>query len=424
MLKATFGQIKNKSPFLFSFIFTKGIVFLTPLLLADLLTKEDFGKLEYALAGLGFVLNALINLGVPGGYPYFQLREKAVEVANGFNLHLIWLGFLFLANQLAYFLFGLGIELYMSFNVAYIIANQLFYSTILKTNEKPIKAIFFDSGIYILLLLLYLTFYWDLTGTSISTINLVLLGYASLYFIQGIRKFLLGDRKEITAQYRRILKYSINVMLGSFLIFLLTASGRILVEYFFGYEEVAGYAFYFRISAVAVMIYQMISILYYRKLYTSNPTKLDNYFSLFFLSMGFLSVALFFVAPYILEVFSAFFNQTYLEYKGIYFLLSFQMVMWIATALNSSIVDRENLAKMNNYWFLGLIIISMALLFFLQETLDMILLIFVHMTVIFIAALIQYRSLNTKGISFKKSIFALSFLYMVVAVCFFTGLLQ
>ena len=423
-MKTTIGFIRSKAPFFFSFFLTKGIVFLTPLLLADILIHEDFGKLEYALAGLGFVLNALINLGVPGGYPYFLLKEKSVKVSNGFNMHLLWLSLMFFGNQIAYFLLGFGLELYMSFNVAFIIANQVFYSTRLKTNEKPIKAIFFDSGIYLLLLLLYLIFYWDLSAVSISTINLFLLGYASFYFILGIRKFLLGDKTEIIIQYRRILKYSISVMLGSFLIFLLTASGRILVEFFFTFEDVAGYAFYFRISAVAVMIYQMISILYYKKLYTYVPAKLDSFFSLFFLAMGMLSVALFFVAPYILELFSEFFNHTYAQYKGIYFLLSFQMVMWIATALNSSIVDRENLARKNNIWFLGLILISLGVLFLLQKKLDMILLVFVHMTVIFVAALIQYRSLNTKGIIFKKSIFALSFLYLAAAICFFTGILQ
>jgi hypothetical protein len=63
---------------LFSVVFTiaKASVYFVPLLLADVLTSYDFGVLEYALAGLGFVINALINLGVPGAYPFFLLKKK------------------------------------------------------------------------------------------------------------------------------------------------------------------------------------------------------------------------------------------------------------------------------------------------------------------------------------------------------------
>ncbi|WP_445386340.1 lipopolysaccharide biosynthesis protein [Robiginitalea sp. IMCC44478] len=415
-------HIASRIPFILSFLFTKGIVFFTPLLLADLLDQEVFGKLEYALAGLGFVLNAFINLGVPGGYPYFLLREKGVEVRKGFALHLVWLASLFFCNQLAFFVFGLQAEWYMSFNVAFIIANQVFYSTRLKSHERSTMAIYFDSGIYLLLLVLFLLFYFQLLPVSLETINYVLLGYASVYMVAGLRSFIYTNKQAIFSQYRRILKYSLNVMLGTFLIFLLTASGRILVEYFFSYEEVGVYAYYFRISAVSVMVYQMVAILYFRKLYTFPPKLLDRYYSWFFIMMGVLSLSVFYIAPYILNEFSVFFSNTYQDYKDVYFLLCFQMVMWIATALNSSIIDRENLAKKNNLWFLLLIIAGLIVLFFLKGSLTTFLLVFVHMSVIFLAALIQYRTLKTKGILFKKSILALTTLYAIAAIWFFSVL--
>ena len=63
--------MKKNVFFLFSFFIAKGITFLAPILLADILTKNDFGMLEYALAGVGMLLNSIISLGVPGAYPYF-----------------------------------------------------------------------------------------------------------------------------------------------------------------------------------------------------------------------------------------------------------------------------------------------------------------------------------------------------------------
>lgn len=414
--------LKEKLPFLLSFLFCKGMVFLVPLLMAEILSAKNFGTLEYALAGMGFVLNALINLGVAGGYPYFVLRQKETNIINGFAIHFLWLGLLFVINQIAFLFFNLSVAGYMVLNVSFIIANQVFFSTELKSHEKPIKAIFFDSGMYLVLFIVYLLFRLEYLQTSVDYISLFLLIYASVYFVNGIRLFIKADKANILSHYGKILKYSINIMLGSFLIFLFTASGRILVEYFFGYEEVAGYGYYFRISAVSIMIFQMVSILYFKQIYTYAPERLDRYYSIFFVAMSALSVMLFFISPLILGLVSQFFLDTFNKYRGVYFLLSFQMIMWIATALNSNIIDRENLAKKNNLWFSGLVVISITILFCFQNIISLDYLVLTHFTIIFLAALIQYRSLYCRKIYFKRSIFVLVFLYLIALTGFLTGI--
>ena len=74
------SQIKKHSLFASVFALAKATVYFVPLLLADVLSRTDFGILEYALAGLGMIVNTVINLGVPGAYPYFILREKRLEL--------------------------------------------------------------------------------------------------------------------------------------------------------------------------------------------------------------------------------------------------------------------------------------------------------------------------------------------------------
>ena len=74
-MSSIFQFIKGKIWFFLSFVISKGVVFLAPLLVAELLSKEDFGILEYALAGLGMVLNTIVNAGVPAAYPYFKLKD-------------------------------------------------------------------------------------------------------------------------------------------------------------------------------------------------------------------------------------------------------------------------------------------------------------------------------------------------------------
>ena len=161
------------------------------------------------------------------------------------------------------------------------------------------------------------------------------------------------------------------------------------------------------------MIYQMISIVFFKKIYTLDPKILDKYYSLFFVGIAILSFIIFTISPFILNPLSSFFKDNYIKNKEVYFLLSSQMVMWIATALNSSIIDRENLAKKNNAFFLSLIVMSCGSLLFLKDILSLELLVLIHYSIIFIACLIQYFTLSRKSIYFKKSITVLVISYLV-----------
>lgn len=405
--------------FALSFIFTKGTVYFVPLLLADILSTNDYGVLEYALAGLGFVITALLNMGIPSGYPYFILRLKDKGVLNGFKLHPIWLISLFIINQIVYYIFNFKIELYLAFNIAYIIATQELYSIKLKSQEKPSKAIFLDSGVYIVLLAMLILYKLQLFKITVSSISIFIFLYALVYVLVGVYGFFESQKDRIIKNYKKILGYSINVMIGTFLIFLITYSGRILAEYYFGFEEVAVYSFYFRLAAIVVMIYQMVNIMFFKKIYTVDPKILDNYYSIFFASIFLLSYSFYFISPYLMDRLSMFFTETYNENKGLYFLLSGQMVMWIASALNSNIVDRENLAKYNNFRFIGLLLIGLGCLHALNKTLNLELMVYIHYTVISLACFIQYYSLKQKNIKFKKSFTILATSYISVSLYYF-----
>ncbi len=418
-MKSVVSLIQRYFLFSLSFVFTKGTVYFVPLLLADILSTNDYGVLEYALAGLGFVLNALINLGIPSGYPYFVLKLSNNSVLNGFKLHPLWLLLLLVINQLAYLIFNFSIELYLAFNVAYIIASQELYSIQLKSHEKPTRAIFLDSGVYIVLLLLIGLQQLNVLSINIVTISNFILLYASFYAVKGIYDYIKCSKAHNVENYKTILKYSFNIMIATFLIFLITSSGRILAEYFFGYDEVAIYGFYFRLAAIVVMVYQMVNIIFFKKIYTVNPEVLDKYYSLFFVFIIVGAFLIFVISPYIMTGLSGFFKGTYEVYKPVYFLLSAQMVMWIATALNSNIIDRENLAKANNVRFFVLILLGIMAMIVFKNQLTLQLMVFIHYSIIFMACLIQYYSLNKKSIRFKKAAFVLSISYLFTTCYYF-----
>lgn len=395
------------------FALAKGVVYFTPLLLADHLSKIDFGILEYALAGLGMLVNTVINLGVPASYPYFILKRKNTFLENAFSLHPVVLVIPFLVNQILFFLFGLNTSFYLAFNVSYIIANQLFYSTQLKSHERPIPAVLLDSGIYIVLLCSVLFLGFGNTHIDISLINFVVFFYALVYVFFAIHKLIKAEKKYIFKKYYKILKFGFHLLISTFIIFLITTSGRILVELFFDFELVGVYAFYFRLSAIVVMIHQIINITFFKKIYTLDPRVLDKYFNLFFIFIFILSICCFSIAPFVLKYFSEYFIQTFGSNKDVYFLLSAQMVMWIGTALNSNIINRENLAANNNLYLGGALVLAIILLFSVRSHLTLSLLTCIHFSLIFLTCVLQYISMYKKNIYFKKSLISLSFIYIL-----------
>jgi O-antigen/teichoic acid export membrane protein len=406
---------------IFGIVFTiaKATVYFVPLLLADVLSSEDFGILEYALAGLGMVVNTLINLGVPGAYPYFLLREKKEYLKPAFKLHAIILLIPFIINQVLYFGFNLNINFYLAFNISFIIANQVFYSTQLKSYEKSTYAVILDSGIYLILLLFFVLSKLGYVNLSIDSITLFVFIYSLIYAGYGIYNYFKFRKDIVLNHYKEIIRFSVHLLIATFLIFLITTSGRILVEFFFDFKTVGVYAFYFRLAAIVVMIHQVINIAFFKKIYTFEPKVLDKYYYLFFIFIFVISILVFYVSPYIVSHFSTYFNETYSNNKAVYFLLSAQMVMWIASALNSNIIDRENLAKRNNIKFLILVIISTLGIYLLKDTLTLSLLTYCHFTTIFLACLIQYYSLYKKRINFTKSTIVLTLIYLVSSSFYF-----
>ena len=409
--------MKKNIIFFIIFSFAKGIVFLVPLFLADLLTKNDFGILEYALAGVGMLLNAIINFGVPGAYPYFILKKKNTEIKEGFSLHPLWLSFYFILNQIIYFTTDFyDIAIYMAINISFIVANQLFYSIKLKSNEKIHSAVFLDAGLYVLLGLFVLGFFLDLLILSIKNISLGIFIYGLLYIVVALVNFIKVKKDEIFSKYKKIVRFSIHLLISSIFLFLLTVSGRVLAKNFFGYEEAGIYGFYYRLAAITVMIYQVASIRYFKELYTINLKKLDNYFSLFFIFIFTFSLTVYLISPYVVPYFSQYYVDTIKENNILFFIIFSQMTMWIGTALNSSIIDREGLAKKSNIYFFGLFILSILIIFILKPLITLELMSFGIYSLFFVTNMVQYFTLYKKKIIFKRSSLILICIYSISCI--------
>lgn len=304
----------------------------------------------------------------------------------------------------------------MAINISFIVANQLFYSIQLKSHERIHYAALLDAGIYFLLGFYFIAYFLDILSLSIEHISTGIFLYALMYALFSLIQFIRFYEVNSFKNYKHILNFSIHLLISSVFLFALTVSGRVLAKHFFGYDEAGLYGFYFRLAAIVVMIYQVISIRYFKDLYTIDLKILDLWFSRFYLFIFGLSILGYFIAPYLVPYFSEYFINTFDDHKVLFLIIFSQMTMWIATALNSSIVDREGLAKICNRYFFLIFIGFMIVLVLVESEITLNLLSFIIYTVFFIAALVQYLTLYTKNIIFKRSGIILSCIYVISCV--------
>ena len=402
--------------FFLTFGIAKLCVFFGPLLLAGQLSIEDYGLVEYTLA-LGSVTAIFFNTGVSTSYPYFILRRKLNSFKPYFFVHFIFVFLIFFSIGILYFFNILDKKYFFGIMTGVVMANQIFVSTKQKSHERGTTAVLVESGVFILLTVVALLIIGNYFSDLIWFYRLIFVYYLVFVF-NAIKNFNeLAVSFETLNRYKKVLQYGFPILFSSIAIVLFTTSGRILVEWLLGVDKVGVYAFYFRLASVVIVVYQVVNVLYFKRIYTYPFHLIDKYFSLFFVAV--LAIGLFFYFILHLfeqEIFSFFsWEKQKEEHDFIRLLFVFQMVFWIGLALNENIIYRENLAKYASR-ILSLLVVAMILFFAVLKhfsEIDLLLLIFLHISFMFVALEVQFYILRRRlKESFKSSRLVIIILYL------------
>ncbi|EKF54427.1 hypothetical protein I215_12383 [Galbibacter marinus] len=394
--------MKNKIIYFFSFFISKASVFIAPLLLSQTMSSSDYGMIEYAIGGLGFLISSLIGFGIPASTGYFLLSEKDYESKEGYNLYLLFLILYLIVVQLLYFV--LPLEIYLSFVLSYILANQVFYSYIFKSETKNIYATFIEGGIYFVFLLLILVSRITEVNMNIGDFILPLLVYSGIYVIFGIKNNINLNFKTSLKQLLKIGKYSVHLLLSSFLVILLLNSGRFILEFFTeDYETIAIFGFYLRVSGISLVLFQMLFILYYREIYTRSYLYLDRIFAIFLYVILIYSIGSIYILPKVLINISSFFQETYVTNSSILIILTFFTFFWAVFNIFSNIFVREGLVKYFNYLLVFISLLYVVFLILMPQ-LNVIQFAVVQFIIGIVTVTAQQIILIKNGYIFKKSI--------------------
>ncbi|MEM6964287.1 MAG: hypothetical protein AAF573_05945 [Bacteroidota bacterium] len=347
----------------FSFVFflVKASAFGAALWLSNMISIAEFGLFEFALSG-GLIVAVLLNVGMQGAYPFFIIKADRADYRAVFFLHGLVLtgGFvtLIFINKMGGHWVPIKFSLLLLMGSVF--AMQALYSTILKSHEILIPAIFLDGGFFLSVNVYNGLLYSEVVDFSIEMLETGLMIYVSFLWVLYFREFIVIKKQFTLEKYRKALHFGKHLVLSAFLIILLTGGARIFIERFLAIEEVGYYGFYFRLASATVLIHQIINIVFFKKMYESNARTLDFYFSLFIGSVLLLSISMSFLVPAIFSEVLTLLATSYADYQSLYWILSFQVVFWIVLALNENVIYREELATPMNRGFIIIFLLMLG----------------------------------------------------------------
>ncbi|MEG0796746.1 MAG: hypothetical protein RR397_09645 [Odoribacter sp.] len=385
------------------FALSKGVAFLAPLLFVNYVSLEDYGLIEFSYS-TGTVMAGVLMLGLGGAYPYFILKRQDEDKRQSFFLYGFLILLLFALFAPLFYGGQISDSVYFVFLFTAIFALQRLYSTILKSHDKGHLAVLYDGGYYFVLATVIIVAILFKATQPVLSLRIGMEFYLLALIILFICKFIESQTKNIKElickDYPHILKYSVHLIISGFIIFWLTSNSKIYIKYLLGYEQVGIYSFYFRMAGISIIIHTFCYITFFKKLYLSNPAKLDKYYFILLSIVFICCVICYFIAPSLMKMLSI--NTITQTHNKLFLLLCFQMPIWVGIALNEGIVARENIVKYSNLYLGIFTAIFPVVLYFLRDIITLELFTIMSILLFGISYFTQMQLLKKRGVVFRK----------------------
>lgn len=263
--------------FLLAFALGKGSAFFGPLLLSQIMTVQDYGTAELGLS-IGVVGAQLLSLGVPGAIPQLVLIRKEDHVLDLLffvtgSIGLIGLGFAavsyVVSSPLLHVFAGValaGAGAQLAASVYYRAKGRRF--GILVADNLALYA-FLIVGALVFVALRQVPLWAVIIGCGA-----VSLGF-TLFALAGLARTI---RPRFLAAHVDARKMGFFMMVNSLVYFAIVSSSRILVGWFFSVEAVSVYSVCLRVSGAIFLVHQLITTVYFRKLYEAPADWFDRYY--------------------------------------------------------------------------------------------------------------------------------------------------
>lgn len=340
---ARVAAIRAIAGYVLAFTLARGALFAAPLLLANLLPLELYGRVEFAQS-VASLLTVVVGLGLPFTVPLILLRD---EVTQRWDTLLFLM--LALAAALAATVLGLALltgapmdrlTLIPLFTLALLL--QGFWASVLKSRNRSNLAVFAESGFW--LAILAGAALAVLAGQAWWTVALAALGYAAALFTLTARRFARQRQPFSAADLIANLRLGLPLVATTLLSTLLMVVGRVVLGAFGSDLAVATYAILFRATSIALVVHQLLTIAFYQRLFLWNEDNLRRRTPAFVLGVAaFVLVFLLLVDP-LGWLLGQQFARIWATHRLEGALLLTQTILWTGIALNDFLTTRLHIA--------------------------------------------------------------------------------
>ena len=253
---------------------SKSAVLISPLLAATILTKGDYGLLEWALS-FSMMSAVFVSLGAGGVIAFEIVRKERSCLINTALFYSALLTFILGCITVLLTPFD-SLRAVISVGFTGIYIGQFALASYMKSKGMGAYASVVDSFIYIQILLLVLYgAYVDEPGLQFLTIlpvSIILLSIL-LFRIAG------SGFSIFSSGFILFAKKGAPIMLSGFAAIGYINLPRLLIGVVGSMEDVGNLALYFRWAALALVVYQFMLVMNFRKIYRLGYVELDKYIS-------------------------------------------------------------------------------------------------------------------------------------------------
>lgn len=406
------NQIKGVAGLIIVFVILKSIAYFSPLFLSQQISPLFYSEFEYSV-NLGVILIGFFSFGLPSAYAFFVMKNKREDLLPLFHLHFTILAFLLVITTLILPSL-LSNNIFGGFIIGAAMADQVLVANILKAKGRNNLSVVVDTGVYIVLGVLVILI---ISGFIGFTKELWFLSILIAYSIFAVKMHVLKINKINEIRKTSIIElygFGLLIFITAPLITLLTNSTRVYIEYFNDISDVGFYSFYFRLAAIVLIIYRVLYILLFRKIFMENHDKLDKYFVIILSLLGFFALTFAIVFNAVISNFIVK-KSVYNDHHDLLPLILFQVIFWINTAFFEGILIRERQLKQ----FILVLVIQLAIMLIIMHLtrtyglLSLRSIVIINTWAIFCLFLGQQFILIRKKIFYKKTIIIHLFFGMI-----------
>lgn len=253
--------------YLFSFGFARGVLFLSPILLANLLPSAVYGTLEWSYAAAS-VVATLLAVGTSASVPLVELKKVTTGSFSGVLVHQLLVAVGLAVLLVCGVLLQLSDAFVMTTLFTAAIALQVLWSSYLKTHGRGEASLFVDAGTFGLITVVVVAVDYV---RSPNVVDWLIWGVACYVFILSsvsIRGLVGRLRDGEVVAYQEVLRLGFPLMVSSVVTVAATTSGRLMVGYLGGVVLAADYSVLARISALPIIAHQIVMVAKFRNLFT------------------------------------------------------------------------------------------------------------------------------------------------------------